>query len=211
MGDRSTTLYTVNDFIDRFAGRPADIQGARGHFTVLVPVVDVGGEAHILYELRAAELDTQPGEVCFPGGRIEDGETRREAVLRETKEELGLGPEDVQIIAALDTFHPASGIVIYPFLAALRPEALQHMRPSPAEVSEAFLVPVSRLMEEPYRYAYELHMDLGEDFDYGRIGLTDENYCWRPMKAEIISWEYEGKYIWGLTAQITEHTLALLK
>lgn len=204
-------MYTVNDFIEKFAHRPADIQGARGHFTVLVPVIDIGGEAHILYELRAAELDTQPGEVCFPGGRIEEGETRREAVLRETKEELGLEAEDVHIIAELDTFHPASGIVIYPFLGQLRQEAISRMKPSPAEVEEAFLVPVSRLMEEPYRYSYELQMDLREDFDYSRIGLTDENYRWRPMKAEIISWEYEGKYIWGLTAQITEHTLALLK
>lgn len=203
-------MYTSKDFRDIFALRKADIQGAKGHFSVLVPVVDIKGEAHILYELRSAYIDRQPGEVCFPGGEIEKGETRRAAAVRETYEEIGLKDSDIDIIAELDTCHPASGIVIYPFLAEIKEESLSKLKLSPAEVAEVFLVPVSFLENEPYRYTYYLKNDLGEDFDYGKIGLAQHTYDWRPMKSQIISWEFEGKYIWGLTAQITDWTLKIL-
>ena len=203
-------MFTVKDFRKKFKDRKADIQGAKGHFSVLVPLIDIDGQAHILYELRSPNIDRQPGEVCFPGGEIEQGEDRRDAVLRETWEETGIKACDIDIIAELDTYHPASGIVIYPFLAEIKKEALSGLAPAPAEVAEVFLVPVSFLEQEPYRYVHYLKNDLGEDFDYGKIGLTEHTYDWRPMRSEIISWEFEGKYIWGLTAQITDWTLKQL-
>ena len=204
-------MYKAEDFRKRFSGRSVDIQGAKGHFSVLMPVIDIKGEAYILYELRSKCIDRQPNEVCFPGGEIEAGETRREAVLRETYEEIGLKAADIDIIAELDTYHPASGIVIYPFLGEIKEESLSKIKPDPYEVAEVFLVPVSYFFEnKPYRYKHDLKMQLGDDFKYEKIGLTKRTYDWRPMKSEIISWEYEGKYIWGITAQITSWNLDLL-
>ena len=204
-------MYTADHFRERFKNRKPDIQGAKGHFSVLMPVIDIKGEAHILYELRSNCIDRQPGEVCFPGGEIEKGETPLQAVIRETEEETGLTEKEVDIIAELDTYHPASGIVIYPFLGEIKEESLSKIKPDPYEVAEVFLVPVSFFFEnEPYRYEHDLKMQLDDDFKYEKIGLTKHTYDWRPMKNEIISWEFEGKYIWGLTAQITSWNLRLL-
>lgn len=204
-------MYTAQDFKDVFTGRRAGIQGARGRFAVLVPVVDIDGEAHILYELRSAYIDRQPGEVCFPGGEIEHGETPRQAAIRETWEEIGIRLPEEAIIADLDILHPPSNIVLFPFLGILKPEELNHLKLSECEVAECFTVPVSVLEQEPYTYHYSIRHELGDDFRYEKIGLKEPRYNWRSMDQEIISWEYEGKYIWGLTAQITRWTLDLLK
>ena len=115
---------TADDFRKAFAGRQPSIQGARGQFAVIVPVVDIEGEAHILYELRSQHIDRQPGEVCFPGGEIEPGETPLQAALREMWEETGISGSSLEVIAQLDVFHPPTGIVLYPFLALIDIEAL---------------------------------------------------------------------------------------
>ena len=209
MGDIG--IYTTENFRERFVQRQHGIQGVKGRFAVTVPIVDIDHEAHLLYELRSSHIDRQPGEVCFPGGEIEAGETPREAALRETWEEIGISADQVEIIAELDTFHPPSNIVIYPFLARFRQEILGKMRLSECEVAECFTVPVSFLLRKPYIYEYDMRADLGTDFRYDKIGLPEQNYDWRPMHHRIISWEYQGKYIWGLTALITEWTLDILQ
>ena len=149
--------------------------------------------------------------LCFPGGEIEPGETPRQAAIRETWEETGIRLSDKAIIAELDILHPPSNIVLYPFLGILKPDALKQLKLSECEVAECFTVPVSFLEQDPYIYRYTIQQELGEDFRYEKIGLKEPKYNWRHMDQEIISWEYEGKYIWGLTAQITRWTLQILK
>lgn len=204
-------MYTTENFKSVFAGRRPGIQGIRGRYSVLVPVIDIDGEAHILYELRSAHIDRQPGEVCFPGGEIESGETPRQAAVRETWEEIGIRLPEEAVIAELDILHPPSNIVLFPFLGILEPDALEHLKLSECEVAECFTVPVSFLEQEPYIYRYSIRHELGDDFRYEKIGLTQPRYNWRSMDQEIISWEYKGRYIWGLTAQITRWTLDILK
>lgn len=204
-------MVTSEDFKQAFAGRKPAIQGVRGRYAVLVPVIDIGGEAHILYELRSSYIDRQPGEVCFPGGEIEPGEQPMEAAVRETYEETGISVSRQEIVAELDLLHPPSNIVLYPFLGVLDEQVLHKMHLSECEVAECFTVPVSFLMQEPFVYRYSMRQDLREDFPYEKFGLKDRNYRWRSMDQEIISWEYEGKYIWGLTASITRWTLDILK
>ena len=69
--------------------------------SVLIPLVWKDGEPHLLFEVRAYDLKVQPGEVCFPGGRIEEGETPQDAVLREVSEELFVRKEQVRILGLL--------------------------------------------------------------------------------------------------------------
>ncbi|MDG2702973.1 CoA pyrophosphatase, partial [Vibrio parahaemolyticus] len=56
---------------------------------VLVPLVQVDGEWHVLFEVRSLTMRKQPGDISFPGGKLDGGETAQEAALRETYEELG--------------------------------------------------------------------------------------------------------------------------
>ncbi len=204
-------MYRADDFRRVFTGRKPGIQGARGRYAVMVPVIDIRGEAHILYELRSSYIDRQPGEVCFPGGEIEEGETPRQAALRETWEEIGIRLREEDIVADLDILHPPSSIVLYPFLTILPEDALEHLKLSECEVAECFTVPVSFLEKDPYIYRYRIKQGLGDDFQYEKIGLKERRYNWRSMEQEIISWEYEGRYIWGLTASITRWTLGILQ
>ena len=66
-------------------------------FSVLTPLIKVDGEWHVLFETRSSNVE-QPGEICFPGGAMEEGETAAECAVREACEEIiGLGPEDIEI------------------------------------------------------------------------------------------------------------------
>ena len=81
---------TISELEGRFLDRVPGIMGVRTHYAVLVPVVEWNGKLHLLFEVRSDALRRQPGEVCFPGGRMEEGESPTQCALRETEEELAI-------------------------------------------------------------------------------------------------------------------------
>lgn len=66
-------------------------------YAVFIPLIEIDGEDHILFEVRSQNI-AQPGEVSFPGGRLEEGEGFKDAALRETMEELLLANEDIEYL-----------------------------------------------------------------------------------------------------------------
>ncbi|MBE6032173.1 MAG: CoA pyrophosphatase [Clostridiales bacterium] len=182
----------------------------KGSAAVLVPLIKIEGEYHLLYEVRSETLKHQPGEICFPGGGMETGETAEEAALRETWEELGIPEEDIRILGPMDYIHTYSNFSMYPILAEVEPSALGKIRPNPSEVKEWFLVPVSFFIgNPPYVYECDLIPDIREDFPYERYGLKGE-YHWRKGRNRIPVYQYQEYRIWGLTARITENLADLL-
>ena len=79
----------------RYADHVPGLLGARHSYAVLCPLVERPDGLHLLFEVRSAALHRQPGEVCFPGGRMEAGETPEQCALRETEEELAIPRQEV--------------------------------------------------------------------------------------------------------------------
>jgi 8-oxo-dGTP pyrophosphatase MutT (NUDIX family) len=100
-----------------------EVQGGRTHSAVLVPLyADAGGGLHAVFTRRRHDLRRHAGEISFPGGRREDGESLVHTALREAHEEIGLPPEDVDVVGALPpvgTF--VTNYAIYPFVGLIEP------------------------------------------------------------------------------------------
>lgn len=201
------TIDQLQQALTRRTPGPMD---ATARYAVLVPLVELEGGLHLLYEVRAAALRRQPGEVCFPGGRMEGSETAAECALRETWEELSIPQSAIRILGPLDFLCHRSGFVMYPILAAVDAQATQQLAPNPAEVEDTFLVPLSSLSQmTPEQYRYELIPAPGEEFPYERIGIP-KDYRWQHGVETGPIYPWQGKTIWGLTGRITRHVLALL-
>lgn len=182
-------------------GRRPGLQQARSEYAVLAPLLRRPEGLCLLYELRPTQLRHHSGEVCFPGGRVEPGETLAHCALRETQEELGIPPERVELLGELDFLYLRSEALMHPFLGLLDPAA--ELRPNPAEVRETFCVPLDWLRAHPpVIYRYPLLPQIGEDFPYEQVGAS-EAYRWRPGQMEVPVYEGLPHPLWGLTARIT--------
>jgi 8-oxo-dGTP pyrophosphatase MutT (NUDIX family) len=100
-----------------------EVHGGRTHSAVLVPLfAGADGALHVVFTRRRADLRRHAGEISFPGGRRDDGETLLETALREAQEEVGLPPEAVDVLGALapvGTF--VTNYAIYPFVGLIEP------------------------------------------------------------------------------------------
>lgn len=156
---------------------------------VLVPIVLHPGAPSILLTLRSGHLSAHAGQVAFPGGRIEAGETPEAAALREAAEEVGLDPRLPEIIGRLPDHLTGTGYRMTPVVALLRPPlTLAH---DPAEVEEPFELPLSVVLdpESPQRHRAE------------RQGRMREYWVW----------PHERHFIWGATAAVLVNLAALLR
>ncbi len=191
--------------------RTPGLMDARRAYAVLVPLVEREGELCLLYEVRARTLRRQPGEVCFPGGLMERGETPEECALRETWEELGIPPEQIKLLGRLDFIAHRANFLMQPVLGLVDSGALEGMVPSPAEVDEVFFVPLSHLLEtEPIEYEYELIPTPAENFPYEVIGIP-RDYRWQHGWENVPVYPWQGRAIWGLTGRITRHLIQVIK
>ena len=147
---------------------------------VLIPIV-AHQEPTVLLTQRTMHLPSHAGQIAFPGGKIEaaDG-TPVAAALRETEEEVGLAADFIEPIGYLDLYLTTLGYRIVPVLARVRPGFSLAM--SPAEVDDAFEVPLSFLMEEANHQRHSRE--------------------WQGMMRTYYAIPFGTRYIWGVTAGI---------
>ena len=177
---------------------------------VFLPLLELKGETHVLFEKRAADLKIQPGEICFPGGAIDAVDSSSaHAAVRETSEELKIGAEDIEIIAPLDIMVSPFNVIVYPFVGLIHnPQNISH---NPSEVDEIFCVPLQHLLEQdPLKYVISLSVAFPEDYPYELVP-GGKNYPYRQGKMPQQFYFWEDRVIWGLTARILHHFLGLIR
>jgi 8-oxo-dGTP pyrophosphatase MutT (NUDIX family) len=147
---------------------------------VLVPLYLEDGELHGVFTRRREDLRRHPGEISFPGGRLDEGESSLIATaLREADEEIGLPPDAVELVGALQpTPTIATGYAVYPFVGLIEPG--REWTLSPREVAEILELSLARLRE-----GYERRRLV-------RRGL--------PIRTD--TYVVNGNVIWGATARI---------
>jgi 8-oxo-dGTP pyrophosphatase MutT (NUDIX family) len=139
----------------------------------------------MLFLHRPSNMRAHAGQIAFPGGRIDPGETPVEAALREAWEELGIAPADVRVIGTTDVYRTGSGYEITPVLGIVPPDL--EIVPNPAEVSQWFEAPVDFLLDPANQ--------LRKTAEYGGV------------EHGFIDVDWHGHRIWGVTGAIL-HNLA---
>ena len=187
----------------RYGGHEPGLLGARHCYAVLCPLVERSDGLHLIFEVRARSL-SQPGEVCFPGGRMEPGETPADCALRETFEELSIPVEAVTLLGTPDFICNQSGFLLRPVLGLVSAQGFEAMHPSPAEVAEVFTAPLSFFKETPPEARhYELLPQVSEDFPYEAVGIP-RDYPWNHGRVNIPIWYWQGHAVWGMTARLVQ-------
>jgi peroxisomal coenzyme A diphosphatase NUDT7 len=202
----------LNTILSKMKHRSPSILGSESlsKYSILLPLIQKADGIHVLFEVRSLELRRQPGEVCFPGGRIDlKDSTAENAAIRETVEELGLEADDISSVFPLDHLVSPFGMIIFPFVGFIHnPEQI---KPNPSEVGEIFTVPLSffcRNKPEIFRVNFKAEPE--EDFPYHLV-LGGANYKWQTRQMEEYFFTYEKRVIWGLTARILAHFIEIVR
>jgi 8-oxo-dGTP pyrophosphatase MutT (NUDIX family) len=160
---------------------------------VLVPMFRRDDAWHLLYILRSVvEGDMHSGQVAFPGGRWDPGETSAEqAALREANEETGLQPGSVRLLGELEDFITISNYRVTPVIATIPWPS--ELRPQAGEVQRIFSIPLGWLADPANREERE------------RVAPTGQT-----LKVVYFT-KYDQELLWGVTARITLNFLQALK
>jgi 8-oxo-dGTP pyrophosphatase MutT (NUDIX family) len=167
----AATVYGDDD-----AGREA---AAVTPASVLVPIVGHTAELTVLFTRRTAHLRRHSGQVSFPGGRAEpDDATPERTALREAREEIGLAPERVEVLARMPEYLTRTGFRVTPVIGLVAPPL--ELVPDSREVDEVFEVPLAFLLD-PVNAQRRTREIQGR-----RVGYY--------------VFEYQERVIWGATA-----------
>lgn len=176
---------------------------------VLIPLVEVNGKWHILFEVRSLQMRKQPGDISFPGGKIDSTDSSPlHAAVRETCEELGIRPNEIQVLKQLSPYIANPSFVIYPYVGIVHYEKLNFNK---EEVEEIFTVPLDWLLEsEPSVHTVAVEIKPSENFPFHKI-MNGTKYQWRTRSMDEWFFEYNEYTIWGVTARILKYFLEILK
>jgi 8-oxo-dGTP pyrophosphatase MutT (NUDIX family) len=188
--------FTLDEIRERLADMPPavekgpNVEGSQAA-AVLVPLYEAGGDTRVVLIKRPETMSSHRGEIAFPGGKFEAGidADLRATALREAHEEVGLSPDDVEIVSRLDGIGTvATRFTITPFVGFLAESPV--LTPSPREVVRILEVRLSDLLD-PDAYREERWDTHTAGFDVHFYDLDDET-------------------VWGATARILTSFLAHL-
>ena len=171
-GHRREIPDLLSDKRFALAGRAADA-------AVLIAVTDKP-EPGVILTQRPHNMRDHPGQVAFPGGKIDPGEDAVGAALREAEEELAMDRKAVRVIGTTDRYKTGTGFDVTPVLGVVPPDL--DLVPNPAEVEAWFEAPLKLLLERKHWTTHEVF--------------------WRGHMRRYLELDYQGFRIWGVTAAI---------
>ena len=149
--------------------------------SVLIPILTFKKDLEILLTKRSNSLKNHPGQIAFPGGKKDQIDSSPiETALRETQEEVGLNPENVEIIASLPSHKTATGFIIKPYLGLINQPFIEKLRKG--EVDEIFTVPYEYILNEK--------------------NFSIKTRKWNGSQSSYYVVPYGPYYVWGATARI---------
>ncbi len=156
---------------------------------VLLPLFRKEGEYHVLFTKRTEHLNHHRGEISFPGGVCQPGDAcPRETALRETWEEVGIAPADVEVLGTLDDFYSIHDYLVTPFVGEF--PADYPLRVNPAEIERLIEVPLDHLLRPEIFRA--------------------EDWRWKGRIHPVYFYTCGDDEVWGLTAAILKQFLDLV-
>ncbi|WP_039018469.1 CoA pyrophosphatase [Halocynthiibacter namhaensis] len=151
---------------------------------VLVAVCHVDGEACVILTKRASGMKHHPGQIAFPGGKVDATDADAvAAALREAHEEIGLPPEQVEILGQLPKHETVTGFLVTPVVGLVHGD--YEMKAEPGEVSEIFVVPLA-------------HVTAIDNYQI-------QSRVWQNLKRYYYTVPIGPYYIWGATARMLRH------
>ncbi len=191
-----------------FNGKMGNKIGKYKTYGIMILIYENQGESYLILEKRALSLRSQPGDICLPGGKLEEGETPKEAALRETMEELNLKREEINYVGEMDYFITPYGSILYPFVSTIDNFPSD---PSKDEVGELIKLPIEFLVnEEPYEYKMNIGPRNYDDFPFDLInGGKDYKFSEGTMPQYF--YEYKNHVIWGFTARVLKEFADIIK
>jgi 8-oxo-dGTP pyrophosphatase MutT (NUDIX family) len=177
-------IKRVSAELSLMAQRPSLVRAG-----VLLPLFCKDGSYHILFTRRTDKVKRHKGEISFPGGIYDtsDGDLSATA-LREAHEEVGIKPQDVQLLGELDEVMTMTDFIVSPFVGLI-PFPYPFV-PSTEEIEEIIILPLSGFLEEGV--------------------LSEEDWTYGDKTAKVYTYHC-GKYaIWGATAKILRQFLDLI-
>ena len=192
--------YNLESLKSFFTEYKSESVNKHSFFSVLIPLVEHDGDLFVLLEKRAAHI-SQPGEICFPGGHIEAGEPPQAAARRECSEELGIGEQEIEILAQGDTLYGQADFTLYSYIGKISYETYSNIKKESGEVEAVYLFPLSHFIENEAEIFEEEYCTNMKNFPYEKVGIPFD-YKWRRGTMQIPIYEINGIVIWGMTAQL---------
>lgn len=190
----------LKNIIIKYSNNSAYINGWKemNRASVIIFLAEIDSEINVLFQMRSKKMRSQPGDISFPGGKIEEGEDPREAAIRETYEEIGLNKCDFEIVAPLNILTTHYNLLIHPYLGYIKD--ITKIKISRDEVDHIFFVPLEYFIDnEPLIINSEMVVKRNEDFPYERIN-GGKNYKFKNGLYKSLFYKYNDYNIWGITA-----------